>query len=402
MAAIPARSVVLGVILLAGGLFPAALAARDATLRTGPRWLFEDGLAPGFHDTSWALDAIEDHFVHGGSRAIEVIPGRNGAFRISFAPARFVASDRLGFWIDSAEPERIALRAMIWRGDHEELGPPVPIRGHLLAGAGGALDSVWRRGAIPTSLLAPAGSAITGFVWQAPNDDRAAPFYLDDIALLPRDAALPVLSECTAAPPIEGFVRRQGGALWVDGTPFRAMGANMYFLQQQFSRYLQTGDPRPLSEARAALDAAACAGATVVRLIGFNDSPLDSGDTTVIQTAPGVYREAGLRGLDLALTEAREHHLRVILTLTNNWTAFGGLPRYAEWAHVPSADAVQMFEVREWVADYARMCRARQHLHRGCLPRRSDDPGDRAGERAALPPLHDRRGRDILPTCAGP
>jgi mannan endo-1,4-beta-mannosidase len=95
-------------------------------------------------------------------------------------------------------------------------------------------------------------------------------------------------------------------------------------------------------------------------------------DHAVIQSAPGVYREDGLRGLDLALAEAHAHHLRVILTLTNNWAAFGGLPRYAQWAHVPPEEAVHTAQIREWIAGYARMLANRVNVFTGVTYR--DDP----------------------------
>ncbi|PSC76452.1 nitrilase 2 [Micractinium conductrix] len=50
------------------------------------------------------------------------------------------------------------------------------------------------------------------------------------------------------------------------------------------------------------------------------------------QTAPGVFSEPALRGLDLLLDEARKAGIRLILAFTSNWTPTGGIPEYLKWA----------------------------------------------------------------------
>jgi PKD repeat protein len=337
----------------------------------GPKVLFRDAFASSVFNSSWAITAVQTNTVHSGRRAIAVVPGRDGAFRMSFPARRLDAYDRLEFWINGRDLDRVSVRAVFDDHGRDRLGPQITLRGFVAGAAGGELEGAWRRGAIPLATLEADQDSVIGFAWQAPSDDRPAPFYLDDISLLPSDVNLPVLSDCSVPPPIRSFVTRDDGRLYADGVPFRAVGANMYYLQQQLSRHLLSGDARMLAGVRQAMDAAACAGVTVVRTMGFNDSPPEYGDPAVIQTSPGVYREEGLRGLDLALAEARAHHLRVILTLTNNWSAFGGLPRYAQWAEVPPENAVTTPEVRGWVADYARMLARRVNTFTG-IPYRED------------------------------
>jgi mannan endo-1,4-beta-mannosidase len=148
----------------------------------------------------------------------------------------------------------------------------------------------------------------------------------DDVGL---DGPAPPSPPCPALPPIESFVRREGSRLLDEaGRPVRALGANIYYLQQLFSYAIQSGDETRAAPALAALDHAVCLRMPVVRTGAFNDST----DTAAIRPAPGQYREEGLRGLDRAVAEARRRGLRLILVLANNHEAYGGLPAYARWA----------------------------------------------------------------------
>jgi mannan endo-1,4-beta-mannosidase len=133
---------------------------------------------------------------------------------------------------------------------------------------------------------------------------------------------------CPALPPMgSAFVKRQGSELQVDGRAFRAVGANLYYLQQLFA-YGEQGNTALAEPALQALDQAVCMNLAVVRTWAFNDT----NDSSAIRPEPGVYRQAGLRGLDRAVAEAKARGLRIILTLTNNWSDYGGLPTLAAWA----------------------------------------------------------------------
>lgn len=128
------------------------------------------------------------------------------------------------------------------------------------------------------------------------------------------------------APPTE-FVVKRGNELFVDGQRLRAVGTNLYYLQQLFA-YGEQGNTAASNVARQALDHAACLNFSVVRAWAFNDSQ----DAAGIRSAPGVFREAGLLGLDRAVAEAKARGLRLILTLVNNHADYGGLFQYAQWA----------------------------------------------------------------------
>lgn len=134
---------------------------------------------------------------------------------------------------------------------------------------------------------------------------------------------------CPALPPMAGFVTRADAALVVGNRPFRALGANLYYLQQLFSYAQQPGGDRFRMQAEAALDALVCLGIPVARTNAFNDGQ-DEG--SAIRLGPDAFQEHALRGLDQAVAAAKARGIRLVLTLTNNWPEYGGLDAYARWA----------------------------------------------------------------------
>src|SRR5688572_11982865 len=97
---------------------------------------------------------------------------------------------------------------------------------------------------------------------------------------------------CPPLPPIQGFVSRDGARLIADGQPLRALGANIYYLQQLFSYSVRSGDPSYAAPAIAALDQAVCLQMPVIRTNAFNDSD-ETKDPASIRSQPGLYREQG-------------------------------------------------------------------------------------------------------------
>jgi len=121
------------------------------------------------------------------------------------------------------------------------------------------------------------------------------------------------------------FVQRSGGTLMLNGSPFRFGGTNsyplMYSSQPTVSQILQTVANSKLK---------------VVRMWVFCDSTC--GDGFFFQywnTANGApaYNDLsrGLNNVDLTVNEANQLGIKLILTLTNNWTDFGGMDTYVKW-----------------------------------------------------------------------
>jgi mannan endo-1,4-beta-mannosidase len=196
----------------------------------------------------------------------------------------------------------------------------------------------------------------------------------------------PPPASCTPLPAIDGRVARSGATLTLGGRPFRALGANLYYLQQMFA-YDELGMSGAAAQARAALDAMVCLSMNVVRLWAFNDST----DSSSIRRAPGMYATAGLRGLDRAVAEARARGLRVILTLVNGGKDYGGLDAYARWADASSPE--RFFHepaLRQYWKDYARLLLERVNTVTGVAYR--DEPAILAWE----------IGNELrCPSCAG-
>jgi mannan endo-1,4-beta-mannosidase len=166
-------------------------------------------------------------------------------------------------------------------------------------------------------------------------------------------------------------------ALRLGAVPPAAVVLNAYYLQEEAARDLRRG--RTESPAvEETLAKAAALGARGVRTNGYNDGADKRGDSA-IQVAPLRYDEAGLRGLDLVLTRASVHGVKLVLSLGNYWNAYGGTRQYVEWAGLPSpveGDA-RFFTERAVIEHY------KAHLAR-LLSRVNTFDGLRYGEHPAV------------------
>lgn len=123
------------------------------------------------------------------------------------------------------------------------------------------------------------------------------------------------------------FVTVADGRLMADGEPFRFMGTNCYFLQEEGAREA-LGWEGYAGRVDEALRKVAALGLGVVRAWAFNDDP---SNPAAIQKAPFVFGEAGLRGMDLAIVSAAAHGVRLLLSLGNYWSDYGGIEQYLRW-----------------------------------------------------------------------
>jgi mannan endo-1,4-beta-mannosidase len=121
------------------------------------------------------------------------------------------------------------------------------------------------------------------------------------------------------------LVQRAGGTLTLNGAPFRFGGTNsyplMYSNQSTVNQILQT---------------VAGSNLKIVRMWVFCDTTC--GNDYFFQywnTATGAptYNDQvrGLDNVDLAVNEANTLGIKLIMTLTNNWTDFGGMDTYVTW-----------------------------------------------------------------------
>ncbi|OWM91038.1 mannan endo-1,4-beta-mannosidase 2-like [Punica granatum] len=117
------------------------------------------------------------------------------------------------------------------------------------------------------------------------------------------------------------FVRRNGTHFVVDGGVLYVNGWNSYWLMDQ------AVDEYSRPRVRAMLQAGAKMGLTVCRTWAFND-----GGYNALQVSPGQFDERVFQALDHVIAEAREHGIRLLLSLVNNLQAFGGKTQYVKWA----------------------------------------------------------------------
>lgn len=131
----------------------------------------------------------------------------------------------------------------------------------------------------------------------------------------------------------DGFVARHGDDLTLNGKDFRFAGSNNYYLMYR--------SPAMVDDVFA--DAAG-AGFTVLRTWGFLDIGAQDDTGSVHHKENGVYFQYwdgakpayndgadGLQHLDQVIKSARDKGIRLVIPLTNNWSAFGGMDQYVRW-----------------------------------------------------------------------
>lgn len=126
--------------------------------------------------------------------------------------------------------------------------------------------------------------------------------------------------------PQMSFVQRNGTQFLVDGKPFYVNGWNSYWLMAQGV------DGAARSAVKTVLGRGAEMGLSVCRTWAFYDG-VDG-----LQSEPGHYTEDFFQALDYAIVEARQHGVRLLLSLVNNLPQYGGKGQYVEWARDAGAD----------------------------------------------------------------
>lgn len=123
------------------------------------------------------------------------------------------------------------------------------------------------------------------------------------------------------------FVTRSEDTLMLSGKPFRFSGANIYWLGLLES---STGVSYPSHfEVDDALATASLMGATVVRA---HTMGISVGCSLCMEPALNVFNQTAIQHVDYALLAARQHHIRLIIPLTDNWHYYhGGKHNFTDW-----------------------------------------------------------------------
>ncbi|MFT5373461.1 MAG: hypothetical protein ACI906_000276 [Candidatus Latescibacterota bacterium] len=126
------------------------------------------------------------------------------------------------------------------------------------------------------------------------------------------------------------FVTVKGRDFYLEGEPFRFVGANTRLLHGKRERETVVE----------ALDSMRASGMRVVRqwVIGEAASP-DSAEHRPVeqfyfQAGQAGWQEQSFVQLDTLLAAAAARDIKVVLTLFNNWRDYGGMPMYLHWAGI--------------------------------------------------------------------
>ncbi|XP_031265637.1 mannan endo-1,4-beta-mannosidase 6-like [Pistacia vera] len=116
------------------------------------------------------------------------------------------------------------------------------------------------------------------------------------------------------------MVEKKGNQFVVNSQPFYVNGFNTYWLM------VFAADQSTRGKVSEVFQQASSVGLTVCRTWAFND-----GQWRALQKSPSVYDEEVFQALDFVVSEAKKYKIRLILTLTNNWEAYGGKSQYVKW-----------------------------------------------------------------------
>ncbi len=121
-----------------------------------------------------------------------------------------------------------------------------------------------------------------------------------------------------------GFVRAQGGQFVLNGSVFRFVGTNAYYMAIMTA----LGSPAHADDQIALAQAL---GFTVMRVWGFADGPSDGMGASAFQPSAGVYNETSFQALDYVLYKADLAGIRLIIPLVNGNPSYGGYAQYLDW-----------------------------------------------------------------------
>jgi len=127
----------------------------------------------------------------------------------------------------------------------------------------------------------------------------------------------------------DGFVRVEGRQFMLNGRPWYVCGANLWYGAYLGRPTNPAGRARLLRE----LDRLKEIGVNNLRVLGaVEECKTRSALQPVTQTAPGVYNEDVLQGLDFLVQEAGRRNMKLVIFLNNYWDWSGGMPQYLAWS----------------------------------------------------------------------
>ncbi len=142
---------------------------------------------------------------------------------------------------------------------------------------------------------------------------------------------LPILFIFTCIPDVmaQPFITRQGQYLYNNNSPYNFLGTNFWYGMNLGSNGPGGDRPRLLRE----LDQLNKWGIKNLRIMAATEGPNSEPWRIVptLQTAPGIYNENILDGLDFLLSEMGKRDMHAVLCLNNMWPWSGGMAQYVSW-----------------------------------------------------------------------
>lgn len=141
-------------------------------------------------------------------------------------------------------------------------------------------------------------------------------------------AGLTLGSAAWAATGQAGFVTVKDGRLFLDGAPYRFVGANLWY-GAWLGAPAAFGDKARL---RRELDRLKALGVTNLRVLGAGErSPAKVAMEPTFRGRGEDYDQDLLKGLDVLLAEMAERGMKAVIYLNNFWDWSGGMPAYLNW-----------------------------------------------------------------------
>lgn len=137
-----------------------------------------------------------------------------------------------------------------------------------------------------------------------------------------------MLTACRSSEP--SFVTVKDNSFYIDNEKYNFLGTNMWY-GPLLGMAKTPGDRERLVKE---LDFLKSIGVTNLRIMGASEkTEYDNTVTPAFQTAPGIYNEDVLVGLDFCLAEMAKRDMKAVIYLGNNWIWTGGFAQLVAWAN---------------------------------------------------------------------
>lgn len=165
----------------------------------------------------------------------------------------------------------------------------------------------------------------------------------------------------------DNFITVKNGEFYNGDSVYRYIGTNFWYGPLLAS----DGSFGNRDRLAAELDSLKAIGIDNLRVLAGGDGPdgLASHIEPNLQTAPGVYNDTILRGLDYFIAELEKRGMKAVIYLNNAWEWSGGYSAYLEWAGhgkavIPSVDGwpAYMDYVKQFVQSDSAKALAANHV----------------------------------------